>query len=219
MQAHLEAIAEAYPRASFGPANWTTARDMLGAAKLAGPKATPDDVAAFLASKFRDRRPYPYESGLQMFGGMLTVVYEDFSAWLPSHHAPEATVAAKAASPSMPYELCERATPPSPDMRFLQLAPPDPAAAPVSPPKYAVPHTAGSCERCFGRGYHLDTTGTETVEGEERKTVAASACDCPKGRETSYERLTVIELKEAKRRGPGWIAAHRPSDHAANAAG
>jgi hypothetical protein len=63
MQAHLKGFTDAYPRANFGPVNQTTARDMLAAAILAAPKATPDDVAVFLKSKFRDKRPYPYESG------------------------------------------------------------------------------------------------------------------------------------------------------------
>ena len=218
MQPHLKGITEAYPRANFGPANRTTARDMLAAAKLADPKAIPDDVAAFLAAKFRDRRPYPYESGLQTFGGMLKVVYEDFGAWFRSHQAPETPVATKAASPSSPYESCEHALPPSLDMWFLHPAPPAPATAPVSPPGPAAPYIAGPCERCSGKGYHLDDTGTESVDGEELKTIAASACTCPKGRKIDYGRLVAIERKEAERRGPGWIAAHRPSDHAANSA-
>ena len=211
MQAHLKGITEAYPRANFGPANRTVAHDMLAAAKLADPKATPDDVAAFLASKFRDRRPYPYESGLQKFGGMLTVVYEDFGAWLRSHQAPEASVVAKTASPSPPYEPCEHAMPPSPEMCFLH-------PAPVSPPGPAAPHTAGPCERCSGKGYHLNDTGTENVASKEFKTIVARGCECPKGRQIGYPLLAKIEHDEAERRGPGWIPAHRSSDHPANSA-
>jgi hypothetical protein len=84
MQAHLRRITESYPRSNFGPLNRTTARDLLAAAKVTTPEATPNDVAAFLASKFRDKRPYPYENGLIEFGGMLVTVHEDFPNWFRS---------------------------------------------------------------------------------------------------------------------------------------
>ena len=49
----------------------------MAAAKLARQDATPADVSAFLAEKFRDRRPFPYERGIQKFAGMFTMVAED----------------------------------------------------------------------------------------------------------------------------------------------
>jgi len=229
MQAHLKAITETYPRAKFGPANRTTAHDILAAATLADSRGIgdvasideairrlPDDVAAFLASKCRDKRPYPYENGIRTFGGMLKVVYEDFSVWFRSQQAPETPVAADAASPSSPSEPCETAMLPTPDMRFLHPAHPVSARAPVSQPNRAAPNTAGPCERCAGKGYRLHDTGTESVAGEELKTIAARACECPKGRQIGYRLLADIERQEAKRRGPGWIAEHRPCDQAAN---
>lgn len=108
-------------------------------------------------------------------------------------------------------------------------APPVPPAAvpppwPMRPPSARTAVAArdggslGPCQHCSGRGYLLVHTGTEQVAGEELKTIAASVCDCSKDRKISYECLAAIERKEAKRRGPDWIAAHRPFDHAANSA-
>jgi hypothetical protein len=75
----------------------------------------------------------------------------------------------------------------------------------------------GPCQHCSGRGYLLET-GTEQVAGEELKTIAAWPCGCSKDRAIGFGRLAAIERDEAERRGPGWIAAHRPFDHAAKAA-
>ena len=105
MQAHLEAIAEAYPRSDFGPANRTTARDMLAAAKLADPQANADHVRAFLASKFQHKAPYPYEAGIRIFGGMLRMVAEDFGAWFRFQQAREAPTAAQCAEQSPEHSL------------------------------------------------------------------------------------------------------------------
>ena len=68
----------------------------------------------------------------------------------------------------------------------------------------------GPCRHCSGRGYILDDAGKELVAGEELKTIAASACGCFKGREIGFARLVAIEREEVRRRGPGWIGAHRP---------
>jgi hypothetical protein len=82
MRTHLAAIAHAYPRSNFGVLTQATAHDILAAAKLARAEATPADVSTFLVEKFRYRRPYPYERGIQTFAGMLTMVAEDFAAWV-----------------------------------------------------------------------------------------------------------------------------------------
>jgi hypothetical protein len=85
MQVHLATIAETFHRSSLGPHNRTTARDIMGAAKLSKPDATPDEVSKFIAWKFRERRPYPYESrGLRTFGGVLPVVAAEFGSWMQS---------------------------------------------------------------------------------------------------------------------------------------
>jgi hypothetical protein len=104
------------------------------------------------------------------------------------------------------------------------FAKPPVAVPPPWPKRPPSPRTAvvacdggsfGPCKHCSGRRYLLIDTGTELVDGEKLKTIAASACGCSKGREIGLGRLAAIERDEAKQRGPGWIAAHRPFDHPA----
>ena len=215
MQAHLEAIAEAYPRSDFGPANRTTARDMLAAAKLADPQANADHVRAFLASKFQHKAPYPYEAGIRIFGGMLRMVAEDFGAWFRFQQAREAPMAAQCAEQSPEHSLVLQ------HEGYSSVKPT--AVPPLSPMRPPTRRTAvaaggpGSCQHCSGKGYRLDDTGTEQIAGKEFRTVAASACDCSKGREIGYRRLAAIERKVAEQRGVGWIPAHRHFEYVADA--
>jgi hypothetical protein len=84
IQRLLLRFSEAYPQALFGAASATTARDLMACAQLQVDNARPDDVAAFLSSKFQQRRPAPYEPGIQTFGGVITIIREDFRAWFES---------------------------------------------------------------------------------------------------------------------------------------
>jgi len=243
MQGYLRRIAEAYPRAHFGPPNITTARDIFRAARLTGTcsHASPDDVAAFLAWKFRDKRPWPYERGIQTFGGMLRMLAEDFGSWwLHSKRAPQVppeTNGASDASNSAPADEPELipatgCAEHSFDAPWAEGEAPQPMRAPSPPPgrglcrsygsrvypvvlsvKALDASSSGRCEGCSDKGYRLDDSGTEQVAGEEFKTISVSACNCSKGHQIGFRRLAEIERKEAQRRGPGWVAAHRPLDH------
>jgi hypothetical protein len=210
MQAHLIAITKAYPSASFGPPSRTTARDMLAAAKLAKVDATPDQVSAFLAWKFRDRRPYPYENGIRTFGGMLRMVADDLDAWLSTLPAREATRVTETDADRSADQPSEQIPEPRREEEDSFMPPAPPPTATVREAESPSP-----CQHCSGRGYLLDDSGTERVTGEELQTIAAWACHCSKGRDIGYGRLAAIERKEAERRGVGWIAAHFPSDSAA----
>jgi hypothetical protein len=210
MQAHLIAISKAYPSANFGPPSRTTARDMLAAAKLAKVDATPDQVGTFLACKFRDKRPYPYESGIRTFGGMLRMVADDFGAWLstlPAEEAAQVTENDADRSADRPSEQI-------PEPRREEYSFVRPGPSPTATVREA--ESPGPCQHCSGRGYLLDDSGTERVTGEELQTIDARACYCSKGRDVGYRRLVEIERKEAERRGVGWIAAHRPFDQSRN---
>jgi len=225
MQAHLKAIAEAYPRADFGPASRTTARDILAAAKLADPHANADHVRSFLAWKFRHKAPHPYESGIQTFGGMLRMVFEDFGVWFRSQQAREVPAAAQAADQrpkhtiEPQHEEHSSAQPTAPPVPPAEIPPPWSMRPPSTRTALAA-RDAGPpdpCQHCSGKGYRLDDTGTERVAGEEFRTVAASACDCSKGREIGYGRLAAIERKVAEQRGVEWIPAHRHFEYVADA--
>jgi hypothetical protein len=206
MRRCLIAISEEYPRANFGAANWATARDILGAAKLANPGSTPDHVVSFLAWKFRDRRPYPYECGIRTFGGILKIVADDLGAWFWSQQQAEPPRAALADTDATDDRGVEE-TPASGRKKahFIQAIPPPTAAVSL----LARP---SACPYCSGRGYRIDDTATECIDGEELRTINASACNCSKGRNIGCRRLAEIERRETEQRGVGWIAEHRPFD-------
>jgi hypothetical protein len=219
MHAHLGRIAESYPHSDFGPLNRTTARDLLAAAKLTTPEATPNDVVSFLVSKFRDKRPYPYENGLRKFGGMIIAVREDFAAWHRSQpqgpkeiRVETEDVAAEAENASTDSTKADG--PAGATVQALPTIWENPQEGCEDEPR-AQPAVAGPCSKCSGKGYYLDDTGREHLGGEEFKTLAAAACHCSKGREIGYRRLTAIERKAAERLGVGWIPAHRPRDQMA----
>lgn len=154
---------------------------------------------------------------------MLRIVAEDFGAWFRSQEAAQAPQAARAADQPSEHTLAPQLEEPS----FAQsTAPVPPESIPpqwtIHPPSALAAITdrdeglPSPCQHCSDKGYLLDDAGTEQVAGEELKTIAASACNCSKGREIGCGRLAEIERKEAGRRGVGWISAHRPFDHVAN---
>lgn len=210
MLGHLVAITEAYPCSSFGPVNPTTARDLVAAAKLSDPDANAAHVSEFIAWKFQQKRPYPYEGGIETFGGMLTMVAEDFGAWfskqrkLVQENPPplENTPTPQAEQNSSDQEITMAET-----AEAISTPVPEPLPHPTSTDGQR--ESIASCS-CLGRGYRIDDTGSEELAGVTIRTVALVPCRCPKGREIGFARLAAMEKKIANERGSGWVAAHRP---------
>ncbi len=210
MLGHLAAIAEAYPCSSFGPVNRTTARDLVAAAKLSDPDANAAHVSEFLAWKFRQKRPHPYERGIETFGGMLTMVAEDFGAWFSKQRKPVQEI---------PLPLENTPTPQgeqnSSDQEITMAETAEAISTEVPQP---LPRTTGtdgqpasiaSCS-CLGQGHRIDDTGSEELAGVTVRTIALVPCRCTKGREIGFARLAAMEKKIANERGSGWVAAHHP---------
>ena len=201
MRTELAAISKAYPRSNFGALTRRTAHDVMAAAKLARADATPADVSAFLAEKFRDRRPFPYERGIQTFAGMFTMVAEDFGGWV---------VGQAKINPLRDLPVNPGAPTATPVAERLEEKIPTSESAQVAKDQSGKRQSSSICPHCSNRGFHLDT-GTETVSATEFRTVAAFACTCSKGRSIGYSRLAAIEQREAERYGSGWLPAHRCS--------
>jgi len=224
MLVHLAAISEAYPRSSFGSVNRTTARDFVAAAKLNDPDANADHVAELLAWKFRQKRPYPYERGIQTFGGMLRIVVEDFGAWFCSQKREKLAQSPPPQTPPLDERTVDNISASQP--KGIQLAggmemnETAESVGTLAAGSLSSSPTGGTCSErsavpcsdCLGKGYILDESGVEQLAGAEVKTIAAMACGCSKGHEMGYARLAAIERTIAERRGVGWISAHRAVD-------